>query len=657
MRSGLPLFFLSVLLCTAQIRDLRVEPASPGNPFNDRGTRWAVVIGISSYQHLPPGAQLRFAHKDAEEFAAFLRSAAGGAIPADHIRLLTNERADLAQIRAALVTWLTQSAGPRDVVYFFLAGHGVLDEHDEGYFVAHDSDPQNLHATALPFKEVDRLLSYLLRAQLVVMVADACHAGRLGWSSYSPDTPSRAGEPIVRIGQGDRSFLKILASSPSERSFEGEQWAGGHGVFTHELLTGLQGEADRDGDHLVSASEATDFVSRLVPAQTNYMQHPRVAGTFDPRVPLAISTAPPPVEPRLVTVDVSGPANTNVYLDNVFRGKIRSTGLLRIEALLPGPHAFSADFPDGTTLEGTVTLRADLSRISATEPVNSPLAQLRSHVGAGQVLEPNGAWDFYRSHSFPLAEQAAAAALINGALEDLGQACIGDYVQSTATGLKRAMLQRAVDAYARLQNQRPNDSDIEMRKLFCHGRLLIAEGRFAEAVATLENSLKIDSRFACAYNALGVALSRMNRQKEAHVAFETAARLTPEWALPPFQVASQLIAAGDLPNARPYLEKAVRFNPRAIAMHWSLLHVNRLLGRTADVERQAVDLIRLDPTYAPTYSELGLAYEAAGDLAKALEAYDNYVALAPNFADANEIRSRANRIRGQPRRPPPSLTR
>jgi len=118
-------------------------------------------------------------------------------------------------------------------------------------------------------------------------------------------------------------------------------------------------------------------------------------------VPLAISTVSPQAGQRLVTLDVSGPANSAVYIDNIFRGKIRPTGLVRIESLAPGSHSFSADFPDGTTLNGTVTLGAVSSRVSLTGTTSSPLAQLRSRVNAGQVLEPNGAWDFYSSHPFP----------------------------------------------------------------------------------------------------------------------------------------------------------------------------------------------------------------------------------------------------------------
>src|SRR5580704_11407538 len=95
-----------------QQRDLRVESVTRPNPLGDRGARWAVVVGISQYQHLPPGAQLHFAHRDAEEFASFLMSQTGGLLAPDHIRLLANERATLAELRAVLHTWLVSSAGP-----------------------------------------------------------------------------------------------------------------------------------------------------------------------------------------------------------------------------------------------------------------------------------------------------------------------------------------------------------------------------------------------------------------------------------------------------------------------------------------------------------------------------------------------------------------
>ncbi|HUQ95782.1 MAG TPA: caspase family protein [Bryobacteraceae bacterium] len=651
------LFFWCLLLSGQQPRDLRLELAPPQNPLRDRGGRWALVVGVSNYQHLPPAAQLRFAHRDAEEFSTFLRSTAGGALPASRIRTLTNEKATLAAIRAALHAWLVDSTGPEDIVYVFFAGHGVVAEGEEPYFVAHDSDPQNLHATALPFSEMDRALSERLRANLVVLTADACHSGSLGWASYRADDRSKASEPLAHIGKGDRSFLKLLASRPSERSFEDERWNGGQGVFTHIMLEGLRGPADRDSDGFVRAAELIDYVSRYVPEQTQARQHPRVAGTFDARLALAAATVAPAAALQSGVLDIAGPPGAGIYIDNVFRGNVRRNGTLRVEALTTGTHRLSADLDEGTALEGSFSLTAPFSRMELARPQPSQLAQLRARIAAGRILETGGAFDFYRGLALTGAQRAPLTAALSAALEEMGQACVGDYVQSTQVGPKKVMLQRAVDAYETLQVLRPYDQSIESKKLFCRGRLQIAEGKFVEAVSTLQQSLQRDSQFACAYNALGVALDRLGQAQQSRRAFEMAARLTPEWGLPPFQIASQHIARGELKQALPYLEKAVQYNPRSVPNRWNLMKLHRLMGRLPEVERDAAELARLNPGYAPTQLELGRAYEAAGNSAKAADAYEAYLLMAPNFADSDEIRARAQRYRGIASRPPPTLRR
>jgi tetratricopeptide (TPR) repeat protein len=116
-----------------------------------------------------------------------------------------------------------------------------------------------------------------------------------------------------------------------------------------------------------------------------------------------------------------------------------------------------------------------------------------------------------------------------------------------------------------------------------------------------------------------------------------------------------LIARGELKQALPYQEKAVRNSPRSVVQHWNLLRLNRLLGRLPEVEHLAAELEELNPNYAPTYFELGEAYAAARQYAKAAEAYDAYVLMAPNFADATDVRARADRARTLANRPAPSL--
>ena len=275
---------LAVALHAQSSRDLKFERSAP--PLPDKRSRWALIVGVSSYKYAPPAAQLRYAHRDAEEFADFLSSAEGGSFPADHVRVLTNAEATVAGVRAALHTWLPRSAGPNDVVYLFFAGHAVVAERGESYFVAHDSDPQNLHATGVSFQEINDTLTNKVRAATVVLLADACHAGGIGWTS-DPSVPSTAQQSFEALGAKDRAFLKLLASRPSERSFEDERWGGGHGVFTYSVLNALRGAAERERDGFVRVSELIDYISRVVPEQTGSRQNPRIAGNFEGALPMA----------------------------------------------------------------------------------------------------------------------------------------------------------------------------------------------------------------------------------------------------------------------------------------------------------------------------------------------------------------------------------
>src|SRR4029078_10775308 len=157
------------------------------------------------------------------------------------------------------------------------------------------------------------------------------------------------------------------------------------------------------------------------------------------------------------------------------------------------------------------------------------LFRLRSAIRAGRIVGQGGAWEFYKSQSFPGQQSAAAEALITAALEETGQDCVSDYVQSTTNSLKAPMFLRATEAFNLLRTLRPSDASLGAKQQFFQERGQLAANEFAEAVDSLNRSLAIDSEFACSYNALGVALTRLNRAKEARAAFEKAAQLTPVW--------------------------------------------------------------------------------------------------------------------------------
>jgi len=646
----LPFTFLvltaSMLLAQAT-RDLGVE--FDAAPLPDNRERWAVVIGVSSYKYVPPAAQLKYAHRDAEDFAQFLRSPPAGAIPASNVRLLTEQQATAGGVRAALVNWLPQSAGPNDIVYLFLAGHAVRGDHGEGYFAAHDSDPQNLHATAISFAEINAAIGPRLRASTVILIADACHAGGIGWAS-DPAAPSDMQGAIESLGARDRTVLKLLASRSREQSFEDQRWGGGHGIFTFALLNGLRGAAERTPDGVVRAGELLDYVSRVVPEQTGARQNPRVAGNFEGSLPMAVLPVQRFVKPyEPASLSLRGAPGTAVYIDSRFQGTIRPSGELVIENLRPGARRISFEEPGAQAYEQELALPTGATTLDILNAPEFAVPRLDRLI----AKDLNAAWQHFRSQPWTEKQRPLAGARMAQALEDSGQACVSDYVQSNTIALKAAMFRRAAESFRLLKTMRPNDASLDARALFCQARAEIAGGLFLDAENTLRQSLQIDPNFACSYNALGVALQRQSRIPEARAAFDHARKLTPNWALPPLQIAQLYIAANEPAKALPYLQDAARLFPKAVGLQWSLARLNRVLNRPQPFLAAASAAIAINPNYAPIYAELGAFHEANGDAVKAAQAYDTYLTLAPNFPDSNAIRERTQRLR----KPAPSLRR
>lgn len=112
--------FCQCVVCTIE------SPVSSENHPGNKGNIYAVVIGISNYESSGID-QLEFAHKDAEVFAGFLKSASGGAVPEENIRVLLNEKATFSAIYDALY-WLRRSCSKDDLVYFYFSGHGDTED-------------------------------------------------------------------------------------------------------------------------------------------------------------------------------------------------------------------------------------------------------------------------------------------------------------------------------------------------------------------------------------------------------------------------------------------------------------------------------------------------------------------------------------------------
>jgi tetratricopeptide (TPR) repeat protein len=641
-------------------RSLQVKEIRSGGALDGRGRLWAVVIGVSSYKNLKPEDQLEFAHRDAQDFAAFLSSPVGGGFPSSQLTLLVNQAATLSAIRSALGTTLPRSVEADDMVVIFFAGHGVVEGEQDGYLLAHDSDPQNLYATALQVSELNRIITTRIKARTVILIADACHSGQLGWTSRGSNADTvLVNKYLDEVGKSGKGVFRILASRADQRSYEDKRWGGGHGCFTWFLLEGLKGKADRDQDGFVRIGELLDFLSEQVPKATQALQQPRAAGDIDTRLPLAVlPTATAKVSstvaasPQLVTLEVHGTPGMEVYLDSAFRGRVLPTGLLMIDQVKPGDHDISIISPGAEPVNQKVSLTAAKTTLAlkpAGATATSPLAaQIKQALSKKDV---RGALDLYQqlvkqSPNDP--QRPAIEASLSAILESIGQNAINVYVQSSGIEIRRGMFQNAAEAFRLLRTIQPqSDKSVEAKYLFCDGRAKIEEMKFEEAAAQLNRAVTLDPRAAYAYNALGLAYREMKKEDRALDALKRAAELAPQWALPQIQIGLTYLGQGRSDKAEGALKEAARLDARHFLPHEQLARIYLTNGKMDDAEREAKAAIALAPTAGLSQLTLGVVYENTKRWDLAVTAYEKGLSLMPNLSssDREEYTKRAERCR------------
>jgi len=199
--------------------------------------RFAVIIGNNQGQG--PDVTLRYAEADADKVARVLRDL-GGFRPADMVVLRGESASEVTstlisvndRIRAA------QSLPNTEVLLFvYYSGHA-------------DGKALRLGASRLEFRQ----LAELVRgspARFRLLVVDACRSGTLTRVKGGSITAAFQ-LPATKLQGEGLAFL--TASAENEDAQESDELKGS--FFTHALVSGLLGAADKDGDGQVALSEA-----------------------------------------------------------------------------------------------------------------------------------------------------------------------------------------------------------------------------------------------------------------------------------------------------------------------------------------------------------------------------------------------------------------
>ncbi|HNQ51491.1 MAG TPA: caspase family protein [Candidatus Omnitrophota bacterium] len=239
---------------------VQVVDLQPGSFYRKS---WAIVIGINKYNVWPP---LEYAVRDAQAVAVKLRESGF-----DEVIEILDKDATRERILTVLGAELPRTVGADDRVLIFFAGHGqtetLPDGRDQGYIIPVDGDITNYFTTAISMQQV-REISGRVQAKHILYVMDACYSGQ-GFTRSFGIEPTVNGylQKITSL----RSVQMITAGGKKEQAVEVQ----GHGLFTQYFLRGLDGEADRDNDRIVTASELGAYLMPQVSRASGNLQTPQ----------------------------------------------------------------------------------------------------------------------------------------------------------------------------------------------------------------------------------------------------------------------------------------------------------------------------------------------------------------------------------------------
>lgn len=245
------------------------------------GTSYALVMGVSKYEN-PNIPELHYAHIDALVFREYLISAG---IDEKNVYTLINESATNAAFWSTL-NYLSDHVKEGDIVYIYFSGHGDVESKtivQDAYLLPYDSPYTVYPMGAIGIVYLKSWIStFSAKGVQTIFIADACKSGNLIGGREGMEATAN----ILKDKWQDE--IKIVSCQPGELSLEGEQWGGGRGLFSYELINGLSGLADRNKDEQVTLRELNLYLLEKVPEQSERTpQNPILIGNYETTVSLA----------------------------------------------------------------------------------------------------------------------------------------------------------------------------------------------------------------------------------------------------------------------------------------------------------------------------------------------------------------------------------
>jgi len=228
--------------------------------------KFALIIGNTEYAD-PGLAQLTAPGKDAEDFARVLR--VKELCGFDEVYVLLNQSSPA--ISEGIDKFFDRKK-PDDLLVLYFSGHGVRDEYGSLYLAVKNTNRSLLRSTAIKSDFIRDAMDQC-RSRRQVLLLDCCNSG-----AFAQGTKAEIGGSIgtAKAFEGSGYGRVILtASDATQFAWEGDKILGGESttsLFTHFLVKGLEGEADWNGDGIITVDELYDYtygqIVNLTPKQT-----------------------------------------------------------------------------------------------------------------------------------------------------------------------------------------------------------------------------------------------------------------------------------------------------------------------------------------------------------------------------------------------------
>ncbi len=228
--------------------------------------KWALVIANTEYAD-PKLAKLTAPGKDAEAFAGILKAPDLAAF--DEVLTVLDGSESVA--RRAIAKFFA-SRQLDDLLLLYFSGHGIRDDQGRLFLAMTDTDSSMLDATAISAEFITRQMDNS-RSKRQVLILDCCNSGAFA-SGMKAATGTGMGTGSAFEGAGYGRVV-LTASDATQFAWEGDKIIGQgttNSLFTHFLVKGLEGEADTNGDSIITVDELYDYaygeIVKRTPKQT-----------------------------------------------------------------------------------------------------------------------------------------------------------------------------------------------------------------------------------------------------------------------------------------------------------------------------------------------------------------------------------------------------